>query len=108
MLFVPRQMGYDHYCEICATFHAYLLLKVIKCDLENGINITMCMNEEEALYRETRLIPVYGEEATLRKLLNKIELFEINNPYEEESSWLYTMRHMMLPRLRCAESSGGL
>ena len=104
-------MGYDYYCEVCATFHAYLLLEVIKCDLKNGIKITMCMNQEEALYREMRLIPVYGEEATLRKLLYKMELYEMNNPYEEESSWLYTMRHMMLQRLRCQEtreSSGDL
>ena len=50
VLFVPRQMGYDHYCEVCTTFHTYLLLEVIKCDLKNGIKITMCMNEEEALY----------------------------------------------------------
>ena len=103
VLFIPKQVGYDHYCTKCSVFHAYLLLEVLKCDLKMGIKNILFINEEEGLLRETRLIPVYGEEATLRKLLNRLDLYEMNNPYNEETCWLSTMRNMMLPGLPCQE-----
>ena len=103
VMFIPKQVGYDHYCTKCSGFHAYLLLEVLKCDLKMGIKNTLFINEEEGLLRETRLISVYGEEATLRKLLNRLEVFEMNNPYNEETCWLSSMRNMTLPGLPCQE-----
>ena len=55
---------------------------------------------EETAYRDSRLFPIFATAATLRKMLDAIDMYE-GIIYEQGDGWPFRQRNMYLPQLRC-------
>ena len=103
VLLIPRKIGHEHHCGLCDKFHSYILVELVWFNINQGIKETIVDNDEVP-YKETRMVPIYGDCYTLRKMLLVIQMYEGRAKERETPASMY------LPQLKCGQNrpSGGL
>ena len=110
---VPRQIRHGFWCRKHRHNHSQMILEMIYFQINTGFKDALLAVEETA-FRQSRVMPLFGEKDTLEKLLDTIGMYEART--NRAGSWV-APKVMYLPPIRCdseacvtdeAVPSGGL